>query len=152
MFSFSSGMCLETSDPSIFSMGSITIRFAGLRCPALVSIRFPFRWPFSLVLERSFRLLSQIHPMGTKPHYPLPAHPAFLISMKTRSASRSTSRRGGKTSRRQLINTGKSKQYVRRYSSGQFKKSVKVARSLAADRRSKSNTKVKKGQGDRGDQ
>ena len=72
--------------------------------------------------------------------------------MKTRSSSRNTSRRGGKTSRRQLINTGKSKQYVRRRPSGQFKKSVKVGRSLAADRRSRSTRKVAKGQGDRGDQ
>jgi hypothetical protein len=64
--------------------------------------------------------------------------------MKTRSSSR-------KTSKRQLINTGKDKRYVRRRRSGQFKKSVKVGRSLAADRRSKARTKVKAGQGDRGD-
>ena len=34
---------------------------------------------------------------------------------------------------------------------GQLKDVVDVGRSLAADRRSKSKTKVKKGQGDRGD-
>jgi hypothetical protein len=72
--------------------------------------------------------------------------------MKTRSSHKTTNRRGGKTSRRQRISTGKSKQYVRRRPSGQFKKSVKVGRSLAADRRSDSQTKVKKGQADRGDQ
>jgi hypothetical protein len=72
--------------------------------------------------------------------------------MKTRSPSRNTNRRGGKTSRRQLINPGKSKQYARRRPSGEFKKSVKVSRSLSADRRSKSSRKVAKGQGDRGDQ
>jgi hypothetical protein len=71
--------------------------------------------------------------------------------MKTRSLSRNTSRRGGKTSQRQLMKTGKSKQYVRRRPSGQFKKSVKVGRSLSADARSKSSHKVRKGQGDRGD-
>lgn len=71
--------------------------------------------------------------------------------MKTRSQSSGTGRRGGKTSRRQLINTGKSKQYVRRRPSGEFKKSVKVSRSLSADRRSHSTHKVPKGQGDRGD-
>jgi len=64
--------------------------------------------------------------------------------MKTRSSSR-------KTSKRQLINTGKDKRYARRRRSGQFKQSVQVGRSLAADRRSKAKTKVKAGQGDRGD-
>jgi hypothetical protein len=41
--------------------------------------------------------------------------------------------------------------YVRRRTSGQFKKKVKVGRSLAADRRHQAKTEVKKGQGDRGD-
>ena len=41
--------------------------------------------------------------------------------------------------------------YIRRNNTGQIKKKVKVGRSLAADRRSKAKTKVKKGQGDRGD-
>jgi len=43
------------------------------------------------------------------------------------------------------------KRYLRRNEKGEFKKEVKVGRSLAADRRSKAKTKVKKGQGDRGD-
>jgi hypothetical protein len=43
------------------------------------------------------------------------------------------------------------KRYVRRNQQGEFKKDVKVGRSLASDRRSKAKTKVKKGQGDRGD-
>jgi hypothetical protein len=43
------------------------------------------------------------------------------------------------------------KRYVRRNKSGQFtEKQVDVGRSLAADRRSKSNTVAKKGEGDRG--
>lgn len=64
--------------------------------------------------------------------------------MKTRSASR-------KTSGWQRISTGDDTRYVRRNRRGQFKHSVEVGRSLAADRRSKAKTKVKKGQGDRGD-
>jgi hypothetical protein len=44
------------------------------------------------------------------------------------------------------------KRYVRRSAKGRFSKEVKVGRSLAADRRSKSKTVVKKGEGDRGDQ
>ena len=44
------------------------------------------------------------------------------------------------------------KRYVRRSKSGQFtEKQVNVARSLSADRRSKSKTVAKKGDGDRGD-
>ena len=52
---------------------------------------------------------------------------------------------------RELIDTGTDKRYVRRDEKGRFKESVDVGRSLAADRRSKSKTEAKKGQGDRGD-
>jgi hypothetical protein len=55
---------------------------------------------------------------------------------------------------RQLIEPHKDdKRYVRRDASGHFTdKQVDVGRSLAADRRSKSKTVAKKGDGDRGDQ
>jgi hypothetical protein len=54
---------------------------------------------------------------------------------------------------REVIDTGSSKQYVRRDSSGRFTSDqVKVGKSLAADRRVQAKTKVKKGDGDRGDQ
>lgn len=43
------------------------------------------------------------------------------------------------------------KRYIRRDAEGQFKKEVDVGKSLAADRRRKAKTKVKSGQGDRGD-
>ena len=52
---------------------------------------------------------------------------------------------------REMIDTGSDKRYVRRTKKGEFKKVVDVGRSLAADRRSKAKTKVKKGAGDRGD-
>jgi hypothetical protein len=54
-------------------------------------------------------------------------------------------------SERELIDTGTDKRYVRRDENGQFKESVDVGRSLAADRRQHSKTKAKPGQGDRGD-
>jgi hypothetical protein len=44
------------------------------------------------------------------------------------------------------------KRYVRRDAKGQIKESDDVGRSLAADRRTKAKTVVKKGEGDRGDQ
>ena len=43
------------------------------------------------------------------------------------------------------------RRYVRRNKKGEFKKEVNVGRSLAADRRRTARSKVKKGQGDRGD-
>jgi hypothetical protein len=43
------------------------------------------------------------------------------------------------------------KRFVRRDQGGKFRDVVDVGRSLAADRRSKSSTSVKPGQGDKGD-
>jgi hypothetical protein len=54
--------------------------------------------------------------------------------------------------KRELIDTGTDKRYVRRDDQGRFKESDDVGRSLAADRRHKAKTAVKPGQGDRGDQ
>jgi hypothetical protein len=54
---------------------------------------------------------------------------------------------------RELIEPNKGdKRYVRRDRKGQFSESVDVGKSLAADRRTKAKTIVKKGEGDRGDQ
>jgi hypothetical protein len=53
--------------------------------------------------------------------------------------------------RRELIDTGSDKRYVRRGKQGQFKESDDVGRSLAADRRRKAKTQGKAGQGDKGD-
>lgn len=55
-------------------------------------------------------------------------------------------------SKRELIDTGTDKRYVRRDEKGQFKESDDVGKSLAADRRTEAKTTVKSGQGDRGDQ
>lgn len=56
-----------------------------------------------------------------------------------------------KPSRRELIDTGTDKRYIRRDEQGRFKESDDVGRSLAADRRQPARTKAPKGQGDRGD-
>ena len=53
--------------------------------------------------------------------------------------------------KRELIDTGADKRYVRRDEKGQFKESVDVGESLAADQRQHSKTPAKPGQGDRGD-
>jgi len=54
-------------------------------------------------------------------------------------------------SKRELIDTGKDKRFVRRGAKGQFKESDDVGRSLKRDRQQKAKRKVKSGQGDRGD-
>lgn len=56
-----------------------------------------------------------------------------------------------KPAARELIDTGTDKRYVRRRPDGTFKESDDVGRSLKADRAHKAKTKVKSGQGDKGD-
>ena len=61
-------------------------------------------------------------------------------------------KKASKTSKRTVIEPKKGdRRYVRRNKQGEFKKQVKVGKSLAADRKRLAKTKVKKGQGDRGD-
>lgn len=55
-------------------------------------------------------------------------------------------------SKRELIDTGNDKRYVRRDDKGQFKESDDQGRSLAQDVKRHAKTTVKSGQGDRGDQ
>jgi len=56
------------------------------------------------------------------------------------------------TGKRELIDTGNDKRYVRRDDQGQFKESDDQGRSLAQDVKREAINKVKPGQGDRGDQ
>jgi hypothetical protein len=65
-----------------------------------------------------------------------------------KKAGKKTTRKAAK---RELIDTGTDKRYVRRSAGGQFKESDDVGRSLSADRRKKAKTKAKPGQGDKGD-
>jgi hypothetical protein len=54
--------------------------------------------------------------------------------------------------KRELIDTGTDKRFVRRDERGRFKAVTDVGRSLARDRRQHATTIARKGQGDRGDQ
>jgi hypothetical protein len=56
-----------------------------------------------------------------------------------------------KAAKRQLINTGTDKRYVRRDAQGQFKESDDVGRANAGDRRRRAKKASKPGQGDKGD-
>jgi hypothetical protein len=57
-----------------------------------------------------------------------------------------------KSTKRELIDTGRQKRYVRRDKAGQFKEVDDMGKSLSQDRRRKAKTVVKPGQGDKGDQ
>jgi len=57
-----------------------------------------------------------------------------------------------KAKKRELIDTGRDKRFVRRDDKGRFDESVEVDRSLAQDVRKHAKTVSKPGQGDRGDQ
>ena len=56
------------------------------------------------------------------------------------------------SSRRELIDTGNDKRFVRRDEQGRFEESDDVGKSLSQDVRKHAKTEVPAGQGDRGDQ
>jgi hypothetical protein len=71
---------------------------------------------------------------------------------KSKSSAATAKRKPRKVSnKRELIDTGTDKRYVRRSKDGTFKESDDVGRSLSMDRKRKAKTKAGKGQGDRGD-
>ena len=68
--------------------------------------------------------------------------------MAKKAAAKKTRKKAAK---RELIDTRSDKRYVRRRAKGRFKESDDVGKSLVQDRRTKAQTKVKIGQGDKGD-
>jgi hypothetical protein len=69
--------------------------------------------------------------------------------MATKSAAAKPGKKSGR--KRELIETGRDKRYVRRDRSGKFKESDDVGKSLAQDRRRKAKRTAKSGHGDKGD-
>jgi bifunctional non-homologous end joining protein LigD len=70
--------------------------------------------------------------------------------MTKKTATKATSTR--KTAaKRELIDTGSDKRFVRRGAAGAFKESDDVGKSLSQDSRKKAKNKAKRGQGDKGD-
>lgn len=57
-----------------------------------------------------------------------------------------------KARKRELINTGTDKRFVRRGKKGRFKESDDAGRSLSRDVKRKAKKTVRSGQGDKGDQ
>jgi hypothetical protein len=56
-----------------------------------------------------------------------------------------------RSSKRELIDTGRNKMYAKRRADGTFKEMDDVGRSLSADRRRTAKTVAKSGHGDQGD-
>lgn len=73
------------------------------------------------------------------------------IAAKSGKPAGSTTGTRRKAAKRELLDTGRDKRYVRRDEQGQFKESDDVGRSLAQDRRRKAKTVATPGQGDKGD-
>ena len=69
---------------------------------------------------------------------------------KKKSAANKTGGRK-KAAKRERIDTGTDKRFVRRGRGGRFNESDDVGKWLSADRRKKAKTKVKSGRGDKGD-
>jgi hypothetical protein len=72
------------------------------------------------------------------------------MAKKRKAPGRKTTKRR-KTSKRELVRTGRDTRFVRRGAKGRFKESDDVGRSLHADRRKKAKRKVRSGHGDKGD-
>lgn len=70
---------------------------------------------------------------------------------KAKKPAKKAMKQRPKARKRELIDTGTDKRYVRRDAAGQFKDVVDVGRSLAADIRQHAATPAAAGQGDRGD-
>ncbi len=67
-----------------------------------------------------------------------------------KSAKKGTAKKHS-TSKRELIDTGTDKRYVKRTAKGRFKESDDVGLSLSADRRKTAKTNTESGFGDQGD-
>jgi hypothetical protein len=76
------------------------------------------------------------------------------IKKKSATAAKKGPKKGPKrrkAAKRELIDTGRDKRFVRRGDGGQFNESDDVGRSLSQDRRRKAKRSAKPGQGDKGD-
>jgi len=76
---------------------------------------------------------------------------AEVSRMAKKATARNTGTRRKTVAKRELIDTGSDKRYVRRGAGGKFKESDDVGRSHSQDPRKKAKTQAKRGQGDKGD-
>jgi hypothetical protein len=74
-----------------------------------------------------------------------------MTSKQASSRSKSTRSRRKSAVKRELIDTGRDKRYVRRDAAGQFHESDDVGQSLSQDRKRAARQTATRGQGDKGD-
>jgi hypothetical protein len=87
----------------------------------------------------------------TSPKKAAPKKTAKKSTVKKKAATKQAPARRKKAARRELIDTGRDKRFVRRDEQGQFAESDDVGKSLTQDRRKKAKKVVRAGQGDKGD-
>ena len=81
------------------------------------------------------------------------ADTSIMAKKTVKKATKKTAKKStAGTSRRQLVDTGSDKRYVKRRGDGTFKESDDVGRAAASDRRRTAKKTVKPGFGDQGDQ
>lgn len=73
------------------------------------------------------------------------------MAKKKTATTSSTAGKRKSAGKRELIDTGRDKRYVRRDAAGKFNEVDDVGHSLSQDRRRQAKTGVKPGQGDKGD-
>jgi hypothetical protein len=73
------------------------------------------------------------------------------VSPMAKKAAKKTAGKRKAAAKRELIDTGSDKRFVRRGAAGTFKESDDVGKSLSRDRRKKAKTKATRGRGDKGD-
>ena len=74
-----------------------------------------------------------------------------MAKKAAKKAAKKTATKRKAAAKRELIDTGSDKRFVRRGATGRFKESDDFGKSLASDPRKKAKTKAKRGQGDKGD-
>jgi hypothetical protein len=76
----------------------------------------------------------------------------MMAAAKRKTPRKKTAAKRKTASRRELVDTGTNKLFVRRNARGtSFKKVVDASRSITRDKRTEARRKVPSGQGDRGD-
>ena len=80
-----------------------------------------------------------------------PKKAAVKKTTAKKAAPKKTAKKKKASGKRELIDTGHDKRYVRRDAEGHFKDVVDVGLSLSMDRRRKATKKAKPGYGDQGD-
>ena len=129
---------------SVHTVTAITARMAAASFAPSVGqqLRTSIRGDAGLCADRHHRNGTAARRLEVRPHQP-------TRDVRLLRCSGGTMAKRKAAAKRELVNTGKDKRYVRRAETGQFKESDDVGRSLKRDRQQTAKRKVTSGQGDR---